>query len=212
MKKNILLIIIIVQSSAIFSQGIVIGAVNAMQNRNKPYLTKTKVLDRYPLYQTINNFDFKGKIVSIEFKDLRDSLNLNKVECSKFDIKNETEFSYETGSHIVKAYLDSLFVKSKFIINQNENSEKVVVKLNVLDCKKTGFMTPQVHGICQMFFGYRDFKQTYCIDLQDGQTNSPIGRTTVITIKEAKEILICASIREVIELFLKDFKTYNNKL
>ncbi len=212
MKKIVFLLIIVFQCSTTFSQGLIIGAVNAMQNRNKPYLTKTKVLNQFPLYQTKTNFDFKGKVINIDFKDFRDSLNLKKVECSEFDIKNETEFDSETGSQIVKAYLDSLFVKSKFIINQNQNSEIVVVKLNVLDGKKTGIMIPKVHGICQMVFEYRDFKHTYCIDLQDGQTNSPIGRTTVITIKEAKGVLICASIREVIELFLKDFKTYNDKL
>ena len=212
MKRILLLIIIIVQSSTMFSQGIVIGAVAAMENRNKPYLTKTKVLTRYPLYQTINKYDFDGKNVKIDFKDLRDSLNIKNVACSKVDIKNETEFNSEIGSQIVKAYLDSLFVNTNLAINENNNSEKIKIRLNVLDFKKSGFVVSKVHGICQMEFQFKDFKQTYCIDLQDGQINSPVGRTTIISTKEAKEVMICASVREVIELFLKDFKIYIDKV
>lgn len=206
MKKIILVFLLTFKVSSMFSQGLIV----ALASGPSAYIPKTKVLGEFPLYPTINKYDFKGKEINIQFKDLRDSLKIEKTECSDIIIENKTKFNTDLGSKLVKSYLDSLFVKSNLQLAENINSEIVLVSLNVLDSKKSGFLIPKVHGICQMNFTYKNLNKTYCIDLKDGDNNAPVGRMTVISIKRAKELLICSSIREVIEQFLKDLENYKD--
>lgn len=206
MKIIIIIFLLTFKVSSMFSQGLMV----AMASGPSAYIPKTKVLGEFPLYPTINKYDFKGKPIKIEFKDLRDSLKIIKIECSDIAVDNKTKFKTELGSKLVKSYIDSLFVNSNLQLVDSINSEIISVKLNVLDSKKNGLLIPKVHGICQMDFTYKKLNKTYCIDLKDGDNNAPVGRMTVISIQRAKELLICSSIREVIEQFLRDLENYKD--
>ena len=204
MKRIVLVFLFTFKISSVFSQGIMI----ALASGSPAYIPETKVLDKFPLYPTIKKYDFKGKSVKIEFKDVRDSLNLKKVDCSDVVIENKTEFKSTLGSQIVNSYIDSLFVRSNLILDENNYSEIISIRLHALDTKLNGFLISKVHGICQMSFTLKNYTKTYCIDLQDGDAHAPVGRMTMISKRRAKELLICSSIREVIELFLIDLENY----
>ncbi|MBF2709775.1 hypothetical protein [Flavobacterium soyangense] len=204
MKKVIIITLFCIISLPVNSQILV-----ALASGSSPYIPKTKVLEKFPLYPTIKKFNFNGKELKIIFRDIRDSLNTQKVECSEIEIKNKSEFKSELGAKVVKSYLDSLFVNSNIKIN-NENNENIVkIELKVLDGRVVGFMLPQAHSICQMTFKYKQLEKNYCVDLKDGDLNAPVGRTTMISKSKAITLMTCASIREVIELFLVDLNNYS---
>jgi hypothetical protein len=46
-----------------FSQTIVVAAEYGTKSKITMLASETKLLDHYPLYQTINNYDFEGKNV-----------------------------------------------------------------------------------------------------------------------------------------------------
>jgi hypothetical protein len=203
MKKIIIITLFCISNLTVNSQVLV-----ALASGSSAYIPKEKVFEKFPLYPTIKKYNFNQKELKIIFKDIRDSLNIQKVECSEIEIKNKSEFKSEIGGKVVKSYLDSLFVKSNIKINNENNENTVKIELKVLDGRVTGFMLPQVHSICQMTFKYKQLEKNYCIDLKDGDKNAPVGRTTMISSSKAITLMTCASIREIIELFLIDLNNY----
>ncbi|CAM3915663.1 hypothetical protein FLBR109950_08375 [Flavobacterium branchiophilum] len=202
MKKMLFFVLFAFQSYTLFAQGLIIG----LASGPAAYIPKATVLNDYPLYETVKKFDFSKKKVTIKFDDLRDSLKLKKLACASIELENKSEFNAELGAQVVKAYIDSLCVRSNFIITESQDSEQITAKLEALDCKKTGFMIPNVHGICQIQFAYQNFSKTYCVDIKDGDLNAPVGRMTPISVKKAKKLMVCASIRNAVELFLIDLQ------
>lgn len=201
--RKILLIFVLSLNLNSYSQGVIIATMAALANKN---VIPSKVIDnKYPLYLTNKKFDFNSTKIKIDFLDNRNLLNLKKVQCSEIIIRNNTEFSSETGARLVKVHLDSLFSKSNLIMNKNNfDALPIKVELNVLDSQTKGFISYSIHSICQMKFTFKEFTKTYCIDLVDGAANSPLSKDSVVTKENAIRIMTSASIRDVIEMFLND--------
>ena len=107
MKIKMLAFLLLMQITNVLSQGLIIGAVAAMSSTSRLKLPKTQVLDKYVLFQTINKYDLKNKVVNYKFLDLRDSLSLKKLNCSDIELKNDYKFNASLGASVVETYLDS---------------------------------------------------------------------------------------------------------
>jgi hypothetical protein len=82
------------------------------------------------------------------------------------------------------------------------------IKLEGIDSRLIGFGYIRVHGLCQMKIKYKGITKTYCIDITDADQNSPISSYAFVSRLTATRILASASIREVIEQFFVDLKTF----
>ena len=115
MKKIIIIFLLTFKVSSMFSQGLIV----ALASGPSAYIPNTKVLGEFPLYPTINKYNFNGKAIKLQFKDLRDSLNIKTTECSDIILENKTKFKTDLGSKLVKSYIDSLFINSNLLLDDN---------------------------------------------------------------------------------------------
>ncbi len=60
----------------------------------------------------------------------------------------------------------------------------------------------------QMNFKYKGTTKTYCTDIEDGDKNAPLSKTSFVSRKTATRFMASASIRETIEKFLKDLNDW----
>jgi len=204
MKKILILIFNILLLSNIFSQVVV--------KRTSLPVIKNSSLEygflsgkEFPFYSTFSKFDFEGEKIRVELYDDRDSLNLNKVNCSKTSINNNSEFSNPKMIFYVQEYIKDIFRNSKIEIDP-DSKNKIEIHLESLDSRLFGFIYIKVHGISQIKIKYKIFSQTYCCDILDGDPHSPLRSNDFVTRKTAARYMVSAAIRENIEEFLTDFK------
>jgi hypothetical protein len=164
---------------------------------------------KFPFYSTIDKYDFNNLDISVELRDDRFNLNLDFIKCSDIEISNMSEFNNLKGIYAVKDYIDTIFEKSNINVD-SLSTHKLTISLEALDVRQIGFGRIKVHGLCQMKFKYKDFEQTYCIDIVDGDEHAPLGKNSFVTRKTASRYMLSASIREVIEQFLIDLKKIEN--
>ena len=137
----------------------------------------------------------------------RDEKKLSKINCSEIGITNETELKGEQGTVKVWDYLNTLFLQSKIVIDTT-SSDELEVRLTALDCRLIGFGQIAVHGLCQIEFKYKGITKTYCTDIEDGDKNAPLTKSSFVSRKTATRYMASASIRETIEKFLTDLKDW----
>lgn len=164
---------------------------------------------KFPTYPTVKPFDFNGLRLKVVLYNDRDDLQLSTLSCSPLiKITNETELKGEQGTVKVWEYLNTIFLQSKIVIDTNATDE-LEVRLTALDCRLIGFGQIAVHGLCRMEFKYKGIVKTYCTDIEDGDINAPLSKTSFVTRKTATRYMASASIRETIEKFLTDLKDWN---
>ena len=88
------------------------------------------------------------------------------------------------------------------------STDTLHVNLQAIDSRLIGVGNISAHGLCQMKIKYHDHIKTYCTDITDSDKNSPISPTAFVTRLSATRIFASASIREVIEQFFIDLKSY----
>ena len=215
MKSKILLLILTFvtfstsysQNQIIYPQGGVIGGLSyALAKEIMPehgFLPGKK----FPTYPTVNTFDFKDLKLKVILYNDRDERKLTKINCSEVEINNKTELKAEQGTVKVWDYLNTLFLQSKISIDTTSTDE-LEVRLTALDCRLIGFGQIAVHGLCQMEFKYKGITKTYCTDIEDGDKNAPLSKTSFVSRKTATRYMASASIRETIEKFLNDLKDW----
>ncbi len=162
---------------------------------------------KFPTYDTRYPFDFQKRTISVTLQDMRDSLQMKRVNCSELDLKNKSEFRGEQGTLKVWQYLNHLLSTSNIVID-NAATDTLKVKLRVLDSRLFGFGQVEVHGICEMEFEFHGVSKIYCVDLEDGDPTAPLGWDSVVTRKTASRLITSASIRDLIEQFLNDFENW----
>ena len=161
---------------------------------------------KFTFYSTINKYDFNNQKIRVELNDVRFALNLRNIKCSNVDISNTSEYKDPETIYKVKDYVDTLFNESKIIIDPT-STDTLQINLEAVDARLIGFGSIRVHGLCQIKFRYKNFEKVYCVDLKDGDQNSPIGRNDFVTRRTATRVQLSAAIREVIESFFIDFKS-----
>lgn len=156
-------------------------------------------------YPTIDKYDFHGLKLRIELFDDRDSLKLDKIQCSEINFTNTSEFTDPNCIFFVGRYLDSLFKQSGATLDSN-SIDTLQVRFEGIDARLIGFGYIRAHGLCQMKIKYHNAIKTYCIDITDADKHSPIDSNAFVTRLTATRIMASASIREVIEQFFIDIK------
>lgn len=195
------------QYQIIYPQG---GAIGAMS-----YVIAKEIMPehgflpgkKFPTYPTVEPFDFNNLKLKVTFYNDRDEKKLSKINCSEIGITNETELKGEQGTVKVWDYLNTLFLQSKIVIDTT-SSDELEVRLTALDCRLIGFGQIAVHGLCQIEFKYKGITKTYCTDIEDGDKNAPLTKSSFVSRKTATRYMASASIRETIEKFLTDLKDW----
>jgi len=163
----------------------------------------------FSYYPAIDKYDFNGLKLRVEVFDDRDSLKLKKIQCSELEFTNTSEFVNPKTIFIVSKYIDTLFRQSGAVRDSTSN-DTLQVRFEAIDARLIGLGSIRAHGLCQIKIKYRNLIKTYCIDITDADKHSPIGKNAFVTRKTATRIIASASIREVIEQFFADLKTYAN--
>jgi hypothetical protein len=209
-----LLILILTTSFTSYSQNQIIypqgGAIGAMS-----YVMAKEIMPehgflpgkKFPTYPTVEPFDFNNLKLKVTLYNDRDEKKLSKINCSEIGITNETELKEDQGTVKVWDYLNTLFLQSKIVIDTT-SSDELEVRLTALDCRLIGFGQIAVHGLCQIEFKYKGITKTYCTDIEDGDKNAPLTKSSFVSRKTATRYMASASIRETIEKFLTDLKDW----
>jgi hypothetical protein len=158
---------------------------------------------KFPTYETVRPFDFKGIKMKVLLSDDRTIDNLTKLECSEIELKNKSEFIGDQGTVKVWQYLNQLLPKANIIIDST-STNVLEVHLKALDSRLIGFGQIQVHGLCKMEFKYNQITKVYCTDIEDGDVNAPLSKSSFVTRKTASRYMTSASIRETIEKFFNE--------
>lgn len=210
MKKIFLLIIFVVScnytfSQIIYPQGGAIGSL--LYTAGAEFMPEHGFLPgkKFPTYETVEKFDFNGKKIKVVLFDDRNTLNLKKIDCSEVELTNSSEFKNEQGIAKVWEYINKLANDSKLIIDKDAPYE-YEIRLMALDARLIGFGSIDVHGMTQIKVTHNGVEKIYCTDIQDGDKNSPLSKSSFVSRKTATRFMMSASIRETIEKFLKDLK------
>jgi hypothetical protein len=212
-KFNLLILILTIsftsysQNQIIYPQGGAIGAMSYVMA--KEIMPEHGFLPgkKFPTYPTVEPFDFNNLKLKVTLYNDRDEKKLSKINCSEIGITNETELKGEQGTVKVWDYLNTLFLQSKIVI-ETTSSDELEVRLTALDCRLIGFGQIAVHGLCQIEFKYKGITKTYCTDIEDGDKNAPLTKSSFVSRKTATRYMASASIRETIEKFLTDLKDW----
>ncbi len=195
------------QNQIIYPQGGVIGGLS--------YVIAKEIMPehgflpgkKFPTYPTINQFDFQDLKLKVTLYNDRDEKKLTKINCSQIVLNNETELNADQGTVKVWDYLNTLFLQSKISIDTTSINE-LEIRLTALDCRLIGFGQIAVHGLCQMEIKYKGISKTYCTDIEDGDKNAPLSKTSFVSRKTATRYMASAAIRETVEKFLTDLKDW----
>ena len=160
---------------------------------------------KFKMYPAIDKHDLGGIKLRIELRDVRDSLKLQKIDCSPVAFTNTSEFEGPGGTHVVAEYLDSMFTAANVVVDSTAD-DVVHVTLEGMDARLIGFGSITAHGLCQMTVQWKNFSHTYCADITDKDPHSPISSHAFVTRKTGTRIIMSAGIREVIEKMLTDMQ------
>jgi len=160
---------------------------------------------KFTFYPTIEKYDLGGKKMRVELYDQRDSLQLTMLECSMVELNNKSEFAGAAGTHTVQAYFAQLLPQANITLD-SAAADTLKVYLEAMDSRLIGFGNITAHGLCRMRMEYPGWSKTYCIDLTDKDSHSPISSHAFVTRKTATRVIQSAAIREVIEKILIDLK------
>lgn len=211
MKKNIFAIILLAlsnfyHSQIIYPQGGAIGSL--AYTAAAEFMPEHGFLPgkKFPTYETVEKFNFNDKKIKIVLYDDRKDINLSKINCSEVELSNSSEFKGEQGIVKVWEYINKLANDSKLIIDKDA-SDEYQIRLMALDTRLIGFGSIDVHGLTQIKVVHNGTEKIYCTDLQDGDKNSPLSKSSFVSRKTATRFMMSASIRETIEKFFKDLST-----
>ena len=158
---------------------------------------------QFPIYGTIDQYNFNNKKIKIILYDDRDSLELKNSDCSDVELTNSSEFKNEQGIVKVWEYINKLAIDSKLSIDKDSDDE-YEIRLEALDTRLIGAGSIAAHGICQIKVKHDGNEKTYCTVIRDGDKNSPLKKSSFATRKTATRFMMSAAIRETIEKFLND--------
>jgi len=164
---------------------------------------------QFPIYSTINAFNFNGLTLRVELYDDRNNLKLKKIECSKVLLNNESEIASPQAIFKVEQYVKSIFQQASIVIDSTA-TDTLEIRLEALDARLLGFFYIKAHGLCQIRVKYKELNKVYCCDIVDGDEHSPLSASAFVTRKTASRYMGSASIRENIEQFLVDLEKVNN--
>ncbi|CAM3605092.1 hypothetical protein ELOC111193_13205 [Elizabethkingia occulta] len=163
---------------------------------------------KFPIYETIEKYNFNNKKIKVLLSDSRTPSDLKKVDCSNISLTNSSEFKNEQGIVKVSEYINKLFTDSGIIIDKDA-PEEYEISLMALDTRLIGFGNIDVHGLCQIKVKHNGTEKIYCTDIQDGDKNAPLSKSSFVSRKTATRLMMSAAIRETIENIIRDMNNNN---
>jgi hypothetical protein len=160
---------------------------------------------KFRFYPTINKYDLGGIRLRVEMRDLRDSLKIERLDCSLVEINNKSEFAGDYGAQIVYQYFQYLLPAAGVTLDST-STEVLTVSLEALDNRLLGFGNITAHGLCQICVQWKDFSKCYCVDITDKDSHSPISPNAFVTRKTGTRVIQSAAIREAIERLITDLQ------
>ena len=136
---------------------------------------------------------------------MRDSLKIERLDCSLTPINNKSEFVGEYGAKIVYQYFQHLFPDAGIVLDST-STDVLTVSLEALDNRLPGWIKITPHGLCQICVQWKDFSKCYCVDITDKDPHSPISSNAWVTRKTGTRVIQSAAIREAIERLIKDLQ------
>ena len=208
MKKSLLLFALLFCTEIGYSQVLIMNTIEGLRNPKLDFEYGYLPGRKFPFYQALKKYDFKGQSFRIALYDDRKKLDLKNVNCSPLPLENISEFADFKTIYKVAQYIDTLFSQANAVIDSS--SEKVIeIRLEAIDSRLIGFGYIKIHGLCQIKVKYAGLNQIYCIDIKDGDENSPLGGNAFVSRKGGTRIMGSASIREVLEQFMADLIKMN---
>lgn len=190
------------------SQVLIMNTIEGQRNPKLDYEYGYLPGRKFQFYQTIKNYDLKGLSIRVELYDDRRKLNLKTISCSPLTIENISEFADSKTIYKFAQYTDMLLRQANAVID-SASKELIEIHLEAIDSRLIGFGYVKVHGLCQIKVMYKGLIKSYCVDIKDGDENSPLGGNAFVTRKGGTRIMGSASMREVIEQFIADLTMMN---
>lgn len=160
---------------------------------------------KFKFYPAIGKYDLHGKKLRVELHDERDSLHLQRVDCSPMVLTNTSEFEGPYGVHVVENYFDTLFPPAGIVLDTTA-TDVLKVNLEALDARLVGFGSITAHGLCEMSVEWRGNRHEYCVDITDKDPHSPISSHAFVTRKTGTRVIASAAIRELLEKIMTDIE------
>lgn len=208
MRKSLLTFGLFICAQVIYSQVLIMNTTEGVRNPKFDYEYGYLPGRKFPFYKTINQYDLKGLEVRVELYDDRKKLELKNIQCSPLTIENISEFADNKSIYRVAQYIDILLRQSNAVIDST-SEELLEIHLEAIDSRLIGFGYIKIHGLCQMRIKFKELSKTYCIDIEDGDENSPLGSNAFVTRKGGTRVMGSAAIREVLEQFITDLMIMN---
>jgi len=208
MKKSLLLLGLFFAIQNNYSQVLIMNTIEGHRDSKMDYEYGYLPGRKFPFYQTIKKYDLKGLVIRVELFDDRRKLDLKTISCSPLTIENISEFAESKTIYRFAQYTDTLLNQANAVID-SASKEIIEIHLEAIDSRLIGFGYIKVHGLCQIKVKYKGLYKTYCIDIKDGDENSPLGGNAFVTRKGGTRIMGSASIREVLEQFFADLMVMN---
>ena len=208
MKKTLVLFVFLFVFLCSYSQVIIKNTIEGLRNPKLDYEYGYLPGERFPFYQTIKKYDLKGLTIRVELFDDRRKLDLININCSPLPIENISEFAESKTIYKFAQYIDTLLNQANAVLDSTSR-DLIEIRLEAIDSRLIGFGYIKIHGLCQMKVKYKGLNKTYCIDIKDGDENSPLGGNAFVTRKGGTRVMGSASIREVLEQFIADLMIMN---
>jgi hypothetical protein len=160
---------------------------------------------KFRFYPTLNKYDLGGLRLRVELRDVRDSLKIERLDCSLVGITNKSEFAGPYGAQVVYRYFQHLLPAAGVVLDST-STDVLSVSLEALDARLFGWVRVAPHGLCQICVQWKDFSKCYCVDITDQDPHSPISSKAWVTRKTGTRVIQSAAIREAIERLIKDLQ------
>lgn len=161
---------------------------------------------KFQFYPAVDKHDLHGMKLRVELHDLRDSLHLQKLECSPVEFTGTSEFEGIYGAKVAAAYFDTLLPAAQVILDTTA-TDVLKVNLEGFDARLVGAMSIRAHGLCRMSVEWKGNTRVYCVDITDKDPHSPISSHAFVTRKTATRVIASAALREAIERILADLES-----
>ena len=154
----------------------------------------------YPFYAPRRYPNLMGKKIVFVINDKRHTIY--KANCTNESIQRDSELEGKLGSDYFSDYITKLSSESY----EAGIPDTVLIDLEVLTPAMIGFGFVKVHGIVQFKVYRKKFTKSYCVDIKDGDSESPINTFSFDTRRGAMRKMMSAALTKVGQEFLEDYE------
>ena len=155
----------------------------------------------YKFLKPINNMNLEGKSFSINFKDNRG--DTNRISCSELTLDRKTELEGDLGMQYLSESVISMIKNCNGKIDPN-SPDKFTIELEGLSFELIGVGYIVAHGLVQFKVTSASLNKTYCSDMTDSDSDSPLKWYSLTTRQSGSRMMVSGAMRRSVENFAKD--------